>query len=133
LFDWLEEGLADPRIAARPFEFIVPVPLHRSRERTRGFNQAKVLAKMLSRRTGTPLLDCLARIRRTPTQTRFDRVERMENLLNAFKMRKNNSVQGKELILVDDVFTTGSTANECARILKKAGAVSVRVLTIARG
>jgi len=130
---WLMEGLDDARITAHPFDFIVPVPLHPTKERERRYNQARALAEILSRRTGIPLLDCLKRVRRTPTQTRFDRAERMENLLNAFKMRKIKEVQGKELILVDDVFTTGSTVNECARVLKDSGAGSVRVLTVARG
>jgi len=79
------------------------------------------------------MLNCLKRIRRTPTQTRFDCAERMENLLNAFKMRKNMGVQGKQLVLIDDVFTTGSTVDECARVLKNAGAESIRVLAVARG
>ena len=57
----------------------------------------------------------------------------MENLLNAFKMRNITGVQGKHLVLIDDVFTTGSTVDECARVLKKSGAGSVRVLTVARG
>ena len=75
-----------------------------------------MLAKIVSARVGIPVLDCLKRIRRTPTQTRFDRAERMENLLNAFRMRKNMGVLGKHLVLIDDVFTTGSTVNECARV-----------------
>lgn len=130
---WLAEGLADSRIAGEKFDYFVPVPLHPTRERERHFNQAHALAKILEKQTGTPLLDCLKRIRKTPTQTRFDRAERMENLLNAFKMRNITSVQGKHLVLVDDVFTTGSTVDECARVLKNSGARSVRVLTVARG
>ena len=130
---WLMEGLDDPRIISRKFDLIIPVPLHWARERSRQFNQAHVLAEMVSRRTGVPMLNCLKRIRRTPTQTRFDCAERMENLLNAFKMRKNMGVQGKQLVLIDDVFTTGSTVDECARVLKNAGAESIRVLAVARG
>ncbi len=130
---WLAEGLADSRIAGEKFDYFVPVPLHPTRERERHFNQARALAKILEKQTGTPLLDCLKRVRKTPTQTRFDRAERMENLLNAFKMRNITSVQGKHLVLIDDVFTTGSTVDECARVLKNSGASSVRVLTVARG
>lgn len=133
LADWLAESLEDPRIARRRFDFFVPVPLHATRRREREFNQAQVLADLLSRRTGVPLLDCLRRVRHTTTQTRFDRAERMENLLNAFQLRKNAVVQGKHLVLVDDVLTTGSTVDECARVLKIAGAESVRVVTVARG
>lgn len=133
LSDWLAESLEDPRIARQTFDFFVPVPLHATRLREREFNQAQVLADLLSRRTGVPLLDCLRRIRHTTTQTRFDRAERMENLLNAFQIRNNAVVQGRHLVLVDDVLTTGSTVDECARVLKNAGAESVRVVTVARG
>ena len=130
---WLADGLADARIASEKIECFVPVPLHPVRQRERQFNQAAALAKIMERRTGIPVLDCLKRVRKTTTQTRFDRAERMENLLNAFKMRKNRSVEGKHLIVIDDVFTTGSTVDECARVLKNSGAKSVRVLTVARG
>ncbi|HWB61519.1 MAG TPA: ComF family protein [Chthoniobacteraceae bacterium] len=130
---WLAEGLADPRIAGEKFDCIVPVPLHPTRERDRHFNQARSLAKTLEHSAGAPVFDCLKRVRKTPTQTRFDRKARMENLRNAFQMRNNRSVQGKAVLLVDDVFTTGSTVDECARVLKKSGARSVRVLTVARG
>jgi ComF family protein len=133
LADWLAESLRDARIQARPFDFLVPVPLHPARMREREFNQAAVLAGMLAERSGTPVLDCLRRVRYTTTQTRLDRTERMENLRNAFDLRKNMSVQGRHLILIDDVLTTGSTVDECARVLRKAGAGSVRVMTVARG
>lgn len=133
LADWLAESLEDPRIAGRRFDFFVPVPLHAKRLREREFNQARVLADILSARAGAPLLDCLRRVRYTTTQTRFDRAERIENLLHAFQMRNHAVVQGSHLVLVDDVLTTGSTVDECARVLKNAGAESVRVVTVARG
>jgi len=130
---WLGEALDDPRIRSSPFDFFVPVPLHPLRRRAREFNQAEVLARILAGGGGPPVLDCLRRIRNTATQTRLDREQRMENLRNAFDMRENRDVRGKHLILVDDVFTTGSTAEECARVLSRAGARSIRVITIARG
>jgi ComF family protein len=133
LADWLAESLHDSRIQSRPFDFYVPVPLHPARLREREFNQAAVLADLLSRRSGKPVRDCLRRVRFTTTQTRFDRNERMENLRNAFVLRKNADVQGKHLLLIDDVLTTGSTVDECARVLRKAGAASIRVMTVARG
>ncbi len=128
---WLAESLGDSRIASGPCDFLVPVPLHPGRLRMRGFNQAEVLAHMLRNRA--PVLNCLRRVRDTATQTRLDREQRMENLRNAFEMRKNGDVRGKHLLLVDDVFTTGSTTGECARVLRHAGAESVRVITVARG
>lgn len=133
LADWLGESLHDARIVSHPFDFFVPVPLHATRRREREFNQAEVLARLLEKKTGRPAFDCLRRIRNTPTQTRFDRNERMENLRNAFELRKNASVQGKHLLLIDDVLTTGSTVDECSRVLRRAGAASVRVITVARG
>ena len=133
LADWLAESLHDPRIQKLPFDFFIPVPLHPTRLREREFNQATVLAKLLSKQTGKPVLDCLQRTRYTPTQTRFDRNERMENLHNAFILRKNSNVQNMHLLLIDDVLTTCSTVNECSRVLKKAGAASIRVMTVARG
>lgn len=133
LTDWLAEALDDDRIRAQPIDALVPVPLHSARLREREFNQAEVLARLLARRTGTPLLGALKRIRYTTTQTRLDRHERMENLRNAFRVRQTSAVQNRHLVLVDDIFTTGSTVDECARVLRAAGAASVRVLTVARG
>ena len=133
LADWLAAALDDERIRAQPIGALVPVPLHSARFREREFNQADVLAELLAQRTGTPLLRALKRIRYTTTQTRLDRHERMENLRNAFRVRQTSAVQNRHLVLVDDVFTTGSTVDECARVLRAAGAASVRVVTVARG
>ncbi len=133
LTDWLAETLDDARIRAQPIDALVPVPLHSARFREREFNQADVLAELLAKRTGTPLLRALKRIRYTTTQTRLDRHERMENLRNAFRVRDTPAVQSRHLVLVDDIFTTGSTVDECARVLRAAGAASVRVVTVARG
>jgi len=133
LTDWLAETLDDGRIRAQAIDALVPVPLHSARFREREFNQADVLAELLAKRTGTPLLHALKRIRYTTTQTRLDRQERMENLRNAFRVRHTPAVQNRHLVLVDDVFTTGSTVDECARVLHAAGAASVRVVTVARG
>ena len=133
LAEWAAEGLADERLRARPFDAFVPVPLHHARFREREFNQAGELARLLSRRTGVPLLNALRRIRYTSTQTVLDRHERMENLRNAFRVRHSPAVQHRHLVLVDDIFTTGSTVDECARVLRAAGAASVRVVTVARG
>jgi ComF family protein len=133
LADWLGEALADPRIAGRPFAAFVPVPLHHVRFREREFNQALEIARILSARTGVPVWDCLKRTRYTTTQTKLDRQERMENLRGAFRLRKNAAVKDRHIVLVDDVFTTGSTVEECSRVLLHGGAASVRVITVARG
>jgi competence protein ComFC len=133
LAEYLIEALQDKRIQTAPTDCLVPVPLHPTRLRERGFNQAEALAETLSKRMRLPVLRCIERRRYTNTQTRFDRVERMENLRNAFALRKNSDVRGKHLLLLDDVLTTGSTLHECALVLRAAGAESVRAITVARG
>jgi competence protein ComFC len=129
---WLGAALDDERLRDRHFDLIVPVPLHPARERERGFNQAGVLAKSLSMQISISTKPLLERIRYTTTQTALDRSERMENLHNAFRLRKNADVRGLRVLLIDDVLTTGSTLSECARVLKRAGAISVHAATAAR-
>jgi ComF family protein len=129
---WLYAALNDERLRERRFDIIVPVPLHPTRERERGFNQASLLAESLSAQISTPSKPLLERIRYTTTQTALDRAERMENLHNAFRLRKNADVRGLRVLLIDDVLTTGSTLSECARVLKRAGATSVHAATAAR-
>jgi competence protein ComFC len=133
LTDFLVEAMEDPRLRENPADYLVPVPLHPTRFRERGFNQADALAETLSDRIRVPILRCLERRRYTNTQTRFDRQERMQNLRNAFSLRKSRDVHGKRLVLLDDVLTTGSTLHECALVLRAAGAESVRAVTVARG
>ncbi|MEP7015711.1 MAG: ComF family protein [Verrucomicrobiota bacterium] len=130
---WLGEALNDVRLRGRHFDVLVPVPLHPARKRERGFNQAALLAKLLSARMSIQSRPLLERVRYTTTQTAFDRAERMENLHNAFRLRENMNVRGLHVLLIDDVLTTGSTLSECARVLKEAGAVSVHAVTAARG
>ena len=133
LADWLAHTLDDARIASRPFDAFVPVPLHHVRFREREFNQAAELATLVSQRCGIPVLHALKRTRYTSTQTKLDRAERMENLRGAFRVRHTARVKARNIVLVDDVFTTGSTVEECSRELLRAGAASVRVITVARG
>jgi ComF family protein len=129
---WLQAALDDERIRGSLFDIIVPVPLHAARQRERGFNQASLLATLLSAQTLIPSKPVLERIRYTTTQTALDRSERMENLHNAFRLRKNADVRSLRVLLIDDVLTTGSTLSECARVLKRAGALSVHAATAAR-
>ncbi len=129
---WLGAAFEDERLRSRSFDIIVPVPLHPTRERERGFNQAALLAELLGGRRSIPVKPVLERIRYTTTQTVFDRAERMENLRNAFRLRKNADVRGLRVLLIDDVLTTGSTLSECARILRLAGAPTVYAATAAR-
>jgi len=114
-------------------DMIIPVPLHRKRLQERGFNQALLLAQVFfpgSKEKIEALL--LTRIRRTVPQTGLNGKERRRNLKGAFQVTAPEQLQGKAVILVDDVFTTGATVNECARVLKGAGAAQVEILTLAR-
>ncbi len=129
---WLCAAFDDPRLRGRHFDLVVPVPLHPTRQRERGFNQAVLLAKLLSAQVSIRCNPVLKRIRYTTTQTALDRGERIENLHNAFRLRKNADVRGLRVLLIDDVLTTGSTLSECARVLKRAGAISVHAATAAR-
>ena len=107
---------------------IVPVPLHKTRLRQRGFNQSAVLAAELASKYGLPVReDILFRIKDTPKQARMGRKERIRNVKNAFSA--SDECSGMNIILFDDVRTTGSTLSECARELKKHGAGSVYAIT----
>lgn len=130
--DWLFAAMDDPRLRERRFDLVVPVPLHPARKRERGFNQAELLAELLAKRSSLTMRNALERIRYTTTQTAYDRGERMENLRDAFRLRKKTNVRGLRVLLIDDVLTTGSTLSECARVLKASGAISVHAATAAR-
>ena len=111
------------------FDAAVPVPLYWRRRLQRGFNQAELLARGLSRRTGIPVVTALGRVRPTPNQAGLSTSARRQNVAKAFRAR---DVQGKRILLIDDVMTTGATAASCALALKQAGARRVALLTVAR-
>lgn len=113
------------------FEVVVPVPLHRVRERTRGFNQSALLAEHVSRRLGLPISDALYRIRPTRVQSLLEDSERHRNIIGAFAVRAGHPFQGARVLLIDDVVTTGSTVSECAAALRRAGAKDVCVFAAA--
>ncbi len=132
--------------AAAPFQatevgvpqVLVPVPLHSSRLRQRGFNQAELIARAALESspawaTGIRLSPAvLGRKRATDSQTGLTRHQRRENIRGAFAVARPEEVEGKEVLLVDDVFTTGTTVSECAKVLRRAGAKRVLVATVAR-
>ncbi len=112
---------------------IQPIPLHKRRLLARGFNQAEFLADVLCRSLGYKKIDVLARTKSTVPQSELNDEERLENLNYAFQLRGSCELKGKMVILVDDVFTSGATMNECAKLLKSAGAKEVWGVTLARG
>lgn len=129
-----------PQVGEFGSPLIVPVPLHPSRRRERGFNQSELLAAGLVRargkQKGRAALEvdrvCLRRKRATPPQTGLSVAARRENLRGAFEVVKPEAVRGHAIVLVDDVMTTGATLSACARALKRAGAARVMGLTLAR-
>jgi len=115
------------------FDVIVPVPLHPKRLRWRGFNQALVLAREVGRGWGVPVDPfILVRSRETPPQTQLAEEERRKNVRGAFALGRGKTVQERFVLLVDDVYTSGATVNECSRTLCRGGAKGVYVLTLAR-
>jgi ComF family protein len=115
---------------------VVPVPLHSSKLRQRGFNQAELIVNhaLKGMRTGRMRLNSklLERVRITQSQIGLSRHQRRENLRGAFSIANAQGLTGREVLLVDDVFTTGTTVSECARVLRRAGASNVYVATVAR-
>lgn len=136
---WLVENACESYSADPEFlpeyggaDFLTPVPLHTVRRVQRGFNQSEYIAEGMGRHFGIGVSGCLARRRYTRQQSFLPLKERAKNVRGAFAMKKNASVQDKKVILVDDVMTSGATVYECARVLKKAGAEKIYILTIAR-
>jgi len=115
------------------WDAIVPVPLHKKKLREREFNQATLISKSLSNAHGIPLReDLIYRARNTPSQTTLDTQQRRQNPLNAFSPSRKNAALGLCLLVIDDVYTTGSTVNEVCYTLKQGGAAFTGVLTLAR-
>ncbi len=113
--------------------YAVAVPLFIRRERMRGFNQARLIADAFGSRTGVEVLDVLVRTRATDAQAELGGDERRLNLQKSFALKDGAVVAGKNIVLIDDVATTGSTLAECAAVLKAAGAAKVWGLVVARG
>lgn len=129
---WMAEELFNYWDADIP-DLLVPVPLHVRRLRERGFNQALLLVRELSRRTGIPYLKGILRKKRaTVPQVQLSGSERERGVRGTFEVFEKEGVEERWILLVDDVFTTGATVNECARVLVAAGAQRVDVFTLAR-
>lgn len=122
-------GMQLPQVDA-----VIPVPLHKSRHRQREFNQSALLSRQMARNLKADLIiNRLTKIRDTAPQVGLRHKERIRNVKNAFRVEDEGTISGKKIILVDDVVTTGSTIRECAKVLKKAGASYIYVVSLAHG
>ena len=133
----LAEAIADLRPLFGVCPVVVPVPLHARKLRQRGFNQAELIVRAALKLTPVEKRlqlssDVLQRCRETQSQIGLSRHQRRENMRGAFAVVKPEEIMGREVLLVDDVFTTGTTASECARVLRRAGASKIFVATVAR-
>lgn len=114
------------------FDVIVPMPLHWYKRWQRGFNQAALMARGVAGRTGLPLVEAVRKTKKTDVQAGLTRAERRRNVTAVFQVTKPAAIQGRHVLLIDDVLTTGATARSCADVLKRAGARKVSVLALAR-
>lgn len=132
---WLADALACEMLPFLPqnYDLLVPVPLHANRLQERGYNQSELLVRALSRLSGMPWQNSLERVRDTPHQTGLNREERLQNLHDAFVCTSASAVNGKRVILVDDVCTTGTTLLSCAKALHRAGAKTIMSCTLTSG
>lgn len=115
------------------YDFIVPVPMHPEKQRKRGYNQAELVAENVGKGTGVEnCRNMLIRVKKTVPQIKLDRNGRAENVKNAFAVREKGFFKEKKIILIDDIYTTGSTAEECIRTLKEDGAEEVFVISVCK-
>jgi competence protein ComFC len=129
-------GLMEERLRNESLliDAVVPVPIHENKLRTRGFNQSYIIARELGERLRKPVLDCLTRTKETKEQYHLDKTHRYLNIIDAFSVKLlYNNDKYKSILLVDDIYTTGSTVNECSKILKEFGAKNVYIITAATG
>lgn len=117
----------------KKYDIIIPVPIHKSRKAQRGYNQTQLIASKIAEYMDIEFCNnVLVKNKNTIAQSKLNRKKRIENIKGAFDILNLEKVQGKNVLLFDDIYTTGSTANECSRILKTAGAKTVGILTIAK-
>jgi len=122
------------QILYRQIDMIIPVPLHFRKEERRGFNQSEVFGRALAEAMGKPCeTKVLKRVRHTATQTKKSRQERLDNLAAAFQLKDGFKIEGKHILLVDDVLTTGATLEACVLVLQSQNQVTVSLLTIGIG
>lgn len=117
----------------KKYDIIIPVPIHKKRKAQRGYNQTQLIANKISKCLNIKLCNnVLVKNKNTIAQSKLNKKKRVQNIKGVFKILNSEKIKGKDILLLDDIYTTGSTANECSKILKKAGAKTVGVLTIAK-
>ena len=115
------------------YDIIITVPMFKNKKAVRGYNQSELIAKEIGKQWGLAFeKDILIKIKNTQVQSTLNKTQRVENVKDAFDVKDNTKVKNKKIVLIDDIYTTGSTVNECSKILKKAGAKEICVVTIAK-
>lgn len=117
----------------KKYDIITAVPISKSRKRARGYNQSELIARKLAKTMHINFeKDFLIKIKNNNPQSSLDRVQRFENVKNVYKIQNEQKIKNSKIILFDDIYTTGATVNECAKLLKMSGAKSIGILTIAK-
>lgn len=117
----------------KKYDIIIPIPISSSRKRERGYNQSELLARKVGKMASIPIeIKVLKKEKNNQPQSSLNKRQRRENVKNVYKVQNKLKIQNKKILLFDDIYTTGSTANECARVLKKSDGLTVGILTIAK-
>lgn len=117
----------------KSYDIIVPVPLSKKRKKERGYNQSLLIAKEISKATKIRINNaCLKKVKNIVAQSTLNKEDRQKNIEGAFILKNNKNIQNKKVLIIDDIFTTGSTVNECSKIIKQSGATNIGILTIAK-
>lgn len=116
------------------FDIILSVPLYKDKQKNRGYNQSLLISKYLSKELSIPEMSVLLlKVKNTKSQSTLPRKERKNNIIDAFQVKNPEKIKGKRILIIDDIYTTGFTLNECSRVLKESGAESVVAAVIASG
>lgn len=118
----------------KQYDFLIPIPIHKERKKIRGYNQSELIARILSDEIEKIKLELniLKKYKNVVAQSTLDKKQRSENIKDVYKITDKQRVKDKKILLLDDIYTTGSTANECSRVLKEAGCKEVGIITIAK-
>lgn len=118
----------------KKYDIIIPVPMSNKKEKQRGYNQSKIIAKIIAKNVPNLLIqsNVLIKYKNNNTQSKLSKSQRMINVQNVYKLNSNETIKGKNILIFDDIYTTGATCNECAKILKQAQPNKIGVITIAK-